>query len=373
MLFNSTPSERRHTPPFNMYGTGTLKHVVDEVTYLGLTIDNKCSAKAMMSTCLKNARAAYHRALAFTSLSHIHHACLLRTVCTSTILSTALYGLEVWGPDILPSMRAFDNDIQDLVTKFFKHGLRLPRRTARIIVTLESGCPFVHSYCLRYISKTIARWEKNGPPVIKSIMEADTTMHHWRTYITTKLGLYWPASSHPYPSTVVRAAERLVYDPHLENSYSATCRDVRAEQCDGRIIATYIQNVWNGQYGRPHPVLMTPTIPCRDYRWWLRVRTLTFPAPAYTHHFSATGSHYCNLGCVESWGDLLHLLSECPYACIAQPSPTMPPHQLAFFSKSMDPHDAARQATLLCDRLRNAHTGSASAELHHNVGDIGQP
>ena len=288
----------------------------------------------------------------------------------STILGAGLYGLEVWGPDVVPSMHCFDNELQGLASNFFKHGMRLPRRTARTIVTLESGCPFVHGHCLRRISKAIIRWEKHGPAEVQAALASDTALHEWRNFVTSTLGLYWPLNSHPYPSTVVRAAERLLYTPYLHDRYSASRRDVRAEKCEGRVIATYVQHIWNGKFDCPHPVHTTPSIPCRDYRWWLRVRTLTFPAPAYTHHFSSSRSHHCNLGCIDARGDLLHLLTECPYAQIAQPTINVPSHNVAFFSPSVDPHDAARQATMLCDRLRAAnnmgihatHMGSDSAE-----------
>ena len=56
MLFNSTPEQRASVPPFVIYGYGAPKPLVNEVTYLGLKIDNHCSAHTMMDQCMKNAR-----------------------------------------------------------------------------------------------------------------------------------------------------------------------------------------------------------------------------------------------------------------------------------------------------------------------------
>ena len=120
------------------------------------------------------------------------------------------------------------------------------------------------------------------------------------------------------------------------------------------LILSFVQHVWDGQYDVPHPAHLVPTIPCREYRWWLRVRTLTFPAPAYTHHFSHSASVLCALGCDNARGDLLHYFTECPHARVARPMPSkLPTQQIGFFNRSMDPHIAAHQATLLCELLRS--------------------
>lgn len=213
-----------------------------------------------------------------------------------------------------------------------------------------SVTPIVHALALRRISKHLARMEQRGPPAVKQAIAHGVITSSWRHYIEATLSLLWPASSHPYPSTVVKASERLVYTPLLQ-PYMAD--DVRSHSCRNRITSTYVQQVWDGKFGVPHPVHLTTTIPCRDYRWWMRVRTLTFPAPAYTHHFSASGLALCNLGCVDSHGDLMHYVSECPHARIASPSPCLLVQQLGLFCPNLDPHTAAQLASKLCTLLKD--------------------
>lgn len=351
MLFNSSAQQRGALPPFHIYGTGVSKHVTSSVVYLGLKLDCTCSSSTMLQHRIEKATSMAHRVRSLIAASQLHHASLLRTVCMSTVVACALYGVEVWGLDIFPSLHAFNNPMQILLNRLFRHGLRLPRRTAGLIVALDTGCPHVHAIGLKRISKGVIRMEKNGPPTARLAVSPDTSlMRVWHSYVTGTLSLYWPTLSHPFPSSVAKAAQRQIYDTILAPYKS---RDVRSVDCENRIISTYIQHVWNGRYTSTHAVYLTPTIPCRDYRWWMRVRTLTFPAPAYTRHFSASRSSLCTLGCTNALGDLLHYFTECPYARIACPSPSdMPTQSMGFFQEDIDPHVAARQATSLCTTLR---------------------
>jgi hypothetical protein len=127
--------------------------------------------------------------------------------------------------------------------------------------------------------------------------------------VNTRLGVAWALDQPPpKPGTLAKHAHSM-YDALLQPHMSV---DTRALVCPNRTTADYIQHVRNKQYGKPHKVHTSNTIPCRQYRWFCRVRTLTFPAASYTHHHKPGGTPLCVFGC-DTRGDITHYIHECQH------------------------------------------------------------
>jgi Reverse transcriptase (RNA-dependent DNA polymerase) len=352
MMFNSTSAQRQASPPFTLCARS--KPIVESVVYLGLHLDNTCSSRSMMQHRMQRAQSLYRRACAFAATANIHHVLPLETVFSATVMSSALYGVEAWGMDTLPSFDVFTNDIQKLAARFLKQFLRLPSRTSNLITTLESGFTLVATHAYKRVSAGLIKAHAlTSSPTMQSVIMDPSIVSKWRTFLTSDLGLTWELDQPPpKPGMVARHATTL-YDMHIQKYLAC---DTRAPDCANRTTCDYLQHIWNKKYGRAHHVHTTSTVPCRHYRWFCRVRTLTFPAPAYTHHFMPGTTRTCIFGCGQ-YGDVVHYLSECPHTSSTHHPPTSSTSPVSMdtspiLSKDADPHIAAYAAMELCTRLK---------------------
>jgi hypothetical protein len=364
MMFNSTPAQRKAAPPFRVW-PGCVKQVADSVTYLGLLLDSTCSSTTMMRHRFERAEAMYRRACAFAATANIHHLQPLETVFASTVMASALYGVEAWGLDAVPSMDVFDNHVQQLAAKFVKIFIKLPKRSSKLITILESGFTLVTTHAYRRLAAGVTKAMTLNSPALTAAMHYPAVMARWHEFVTTQLGVAWSLDQPPPKPSVLAKHACHLYDTHLQPYVSM---DTRAVDCQHRTTADYIQHVWNKKYGKPHKVHTSCTIPCRTYRWFCRVRTLTFPAASYTHHYKPGRTPLCAFGC-DVRGDITHCIKECPHTCAIAPSHTLhddnAPHTAqqqahttdarmrSIFSEDTDPHTAAHLAMLLCAKLRD--------------------
>jgi hypothetical protein len=371
MVFNSSKEHRESEPPLIIEGTNVC--VCDQIKYLGLIIDSACSPVTMYKHRLACAEVALQRACVLSSQISIHHLPTARVLLNCMVLAAAMYGIEVWGPHVLSSThfapatphtcdatqsvaqyKPFSNDLQLMANRLIKHVLRLPVRTTGVVVMLESGFQPAHMSCVRRVSAALATAFEVGPCAVRRAAFSDVLIHNWRSYMRVHLGVPWPDMP-CVPPPAPCAVRKALADSYMRVLQPHKHHDTRADSCPDKLISTYVQHVWDGKLGSMHTVHMVPTVPCRNYRWWCKLRTLTLPAPAYTHHFSLSGSAQCALGCDEI-GDLKHYLYECTRVSDISCTVVFDGHERMISMRHVfdtdNPRVAAHLAMLLCTRLK---------------------
>ena len=91
--------------------------------------------------------------------------------------------------------------------------------------------------------------------------------------------------------------------------------DITQNTTYARKISTYIQHVWTRKRGTYHPVYDMAHLPHDTYVDWTHLRTMSLALPVYkiyTGQSPPFESRTSSFGCTQP-GDLLHLLTSCPY------------------------------------------------------------
>jgi hypothetical protein len=95
-----------------------------------------------------------------------------------------------------------------------------------------------------------------------------------------------------------------------------TYHNTRDPTCPFRTIATYVQQVWQGTIGTPHPIYsIGATIPRIQYTSWCRTRTLNIHLPVYSWYNTPFSLRICPHCAVVA--DLKHHISQCPHSLAA--------------------------------------------------------
>ena len=180
VVFNGTKHDRQRS--FTVQG-GTIR-VVRKARYLGILFDDKCSNNTMAQSRLATAEDMAARAHAFAHDQHIMDVQCLNTLFKTTVMQSMLYGVQVWGMDMLLKHDAYDNPLQHVFTRFMKTRLHLPKSTSHVIVGLESGQRPVHYYALKRAALFFQKLAETRSLIVAHVLEHDDTdiglMSTWR-------------------------------------------------------------------------------------------------------------------------------------------------------------------------------------------------
>jgi hypothetical protein len=259
--------------------------VVQETIYLGCKITDDFSLPVMQRHRLDKAHAQLNMTLAFmrsTGLAHPQH---MKTLFTATVLQTAMYGIEIWGPSRVPSMSCktnlFSNSLQSLLHGMLRRTLHLPSHTPNLILALEFGIDPMVTYACRRISRFLDRCASSHDPLFKAYNANPHITRVWNRFTTKCIRTHDPTST--FTTGVARSAQILaalpsVYKHHMVQFITD---DVQLDQCAHRVVSTYCQHIWLGTFGTRHKVYDCVDAPLHQFRNWICLRTLNIPLAVY--------------------------------------------------------------------------------------------
>ena len=334
MIFNASPDERSNHD-FHI-GTTTIDCVATH-KYLGIQLDSTMSTTVMQSARLKQAKAMLHKAHDFAAIADLKHMQSLTTLLSATIVQTALFGVEIWGPSELPGMDRLMNDIQLVMAQFLRRTLGLPRHTSTIVLQLESGQKSAFTYCMRRCTAFISRCSTGDDPLLAAMVRDLQHMHGWNNFIVNVMNTSHtspdpesgtpaprmraptsrsnPHAIHSLPPAAIMDALPALYREDLGKYLRDTPHNAQAEH---RITSTYVQDIWNGKFAinshTRHAFYSVWDAPRATYRAWIRTRTLTLCLPAYHEDpgdiLPTFPQRLCLLSCNRP-GDLRHWALQC--------------------------------------------------------------
>jgi len=215
------------------------------------------------------------------------------------VMSTMLYGVQIWGWDKFNSFDWLQNQWQSLHVRTLKAAMHLPASTPDIPLWLESGIWPMMYYA---ISRTLTF--SGDLPAAKS---------HWIDHL---IGLNLPGGFNERIASLVSSLphehkneiERL--EDQFEILLADLSEDPRDENNGARKITSYLS--WVRGRGRMHqrPYFYSRDLSHSEYRICLMTRMMMINVPM----FSSADFHdrKCPL-CTSPCGDIEHILMECPY------------------------------------------------------------
>ena len=327
LIFNGDAHQRTMTFRVNLNPIP----VVQETIYLGCKLTDDFSLPAMQQHRLDKAHAHLNTTLTFMRSAGLAHPQHIKALFTATVLQTAMYGVEIWGPSRVPSMACktnlFSNSLQGLLHRMLRQTLRLPAHTPNLILALEFGIDPMVTYACRRISRFLDRCASSPDPLFKAYQANTRITRVWTRFTTKCIRTHDPTST--ITSGVARSAQLMAALPSVYKTHMAQYMtdDVQLDQCAHRVLSTYCQHIWLGIFGRRHKVYECIDAPQHQYRNWICLRTLNVPLAVYEwpriRHPAVQGTHQhqpqlrtplhlrtCPLGC-PAIADLSHFLLHC--------------------------------------------------------------
>jgi hypothetical protein len=327
LIFNGDAHQRTMTFRVNLNPIP----VVQETIYLGCKLTDDFSLSVMQQHRLDKAQAHLNMTLRFMRSAGLAHPQHIKALFTATVLQTAMYGVEIWGPSRVPSMSCktnlFSNSLQGLLHRMLRQTLRLPAHTPNLILALEFGIDPMVTYACRRISRFLDRCASYPDPLFTAYQANTHITRVWTRFTTKCIRTHDPTST--FTSGVARSAQIMAALPSVYKSHMAQYMtdDVQLDQCAHRVLSTYCQHIWLGIFGRRHKVYECLDAPLHQYRSWISLRTLNVPLAVYewprirlpavhdTHQHQPqlrTPLHLrtCPLGC-PAISDLSHFLLHC--------------------------------------------------------------
>ena len=158
-------------------------------------------------------------------------------------------------------------------------------------------------------------------------------------------------------SRVSTPPNNLALLPALQELYSRylhqyTVTDTQHPDCHFRRTSTYIQHVWHGVIGKPHPAYgVCITAPRLHYTSWCRMRVLNISLSVYAWHQTPFSLRRCP-HCPHAISDLFHHVTACPHSLAAvqgvYPNYQHPTSISELFDKQTDPFLCMKYVTILC-------------------------
>jgi hypothetical protein len=259
--------------------------VVQETIYLGCKLTDDFSLPTMQKHRLDKAQAQLNMALAFVRSAGLAHPQHIKALFTATVLQTAMYGVEIWGPSRVPSMSCktnlFSNSLQGLLHRMLRQTLRLPAHTPNLILALEFGIDPMVTYACRRISRFLDRCASSPDPLFRAYQANTHITRAWTRFTTQCIHTHDPTST--FTSGVARSAQLLAALPSVYKRHMAQYMndDTQLDHCAHRVLSTYCQHIWLGSFGRRHKVYNCMDAPLHQYRNWICLRTLNVPLAVY--------------------------------------------------------------------------------------------
>jgi hypothetical protein len=150
---------------------------------------------------------------------------------------------------------------------------------------------------------------------------------------------------------------------YLRYLHQYTVTDTQHPDCHFRRTSTYIQSVWHGVIGKPHPAYgVCITAPRLHYMSWCRMRVLNISLSVYAWHHTPFSLRRCP-HCPHAISDLFHHITACPHSLAAvqgvYPDYRHPLSISALFDRQTDPFLLMKYITILC-----AHAARHSSVEH---------
>jgi hypothetical protein len=125
---------------------------------------------------------------------------------------------------------------------------------------------------------------------------------------------------------------------YLKYLHQYTITDTQHHDCHFRKTSTYVQHIWHGVIGKPHPAYAACIpAPRLHYTSWCRTRVLNIRLSMYTWHNSPFSLRRCT-HCPHALADLLHHATACPHSLAAVQSVYPMYTQPTSISALFDPH-----------------------------------
>jgi hypothetical protein len=215
------------------------------------------------------------------------------------VMSTMLYGVQIWGWEKFHSFNWLQNEWQSLHVRTLKASMHLPASTPDIPIWLESGIWPMMFYA---ISRTLTFC--GDLPRAKS---------HWINHLT---GLNLPGGFNERIASLVACLpqENTNEIDRLEKQFeillSDLSEDPRDEHNTARKVTSYLSCVRG--LGKMHrrPYFYKCHLSHSEYRLCLMTRMMMINVPMFSHADFHTRT--CPL-CTSPFGDIEHILVECPF------------------------------------------------------------
>jgi len=215
------------------------------------------------------------------------------------VMSTMLYGVQIWGWDKFHTFNWLQNEWQSLHVRTLKAAMHLPASTPDIPIWLESGIWPMMYYA---ISRTFTFC--GSLPAAKS---------QWIDHL---VGLNLPGGFNERIASLIAYLpdERTNEIERLEKTFDTLLSDMledpREEDNPARKITSYLS--WVKGTGKMHkrPYFYTHNLTHSEYRLCLMTRMMMVNVPMFSNR--DFHDRTCPL-CTSPHGDIEHILMECPF------------------------------------------------------------
>lgn len=222
-------------------------------------------------------------------------------IFNAKVMSTMLYGVQIWGWDKFQNFDWLQNEWQSLHVRTLKCAMHLPASTPDIPLTIESGMwPMMHY--------AIAR-------TLRFVEDLHLAKSKWLDHLVSldlPNGLMSRMRPILHRLSVQEGDQGPAIDKltqHFCDLLHILCDDPRSEDVQSRKVASYLAWVWNeGLHQRPkfYDMHLSPA----DFRLALMARLMMVNVPMFSH--APFQNRKCPL-CQSQFGDLQHILLECPH------------------------------------------------------------
>ena len=215
------------------------------------------------------------------------------------VMSTMLYGVQIWGWDKFHSFNWLQNEWQSLHVRTLKAAMHLPASTPDIPLWLESGIwPMMYYAVARTLTFS------GDLPQAKS---------HWINHL---LQLNLPGGFNERIASVISLIpeghtsvfERL--EKQFELLLADLSEDPRDEHNTARKLTSYLHCVWGRGKMHCRPYFYKHHLSHTEYRLCLMTRMMMINVPMFSN--ADFHDRKCPL-CTSPFGDIQHILIECPF------------------------------------------------------------
>jgi len=215
------------------------------------------------------------------------------------VMSTMLYGVQIWGWEKFQHFDWLQNDWQSLHARTLKAAMHLPASTPSIPLMLESGMWPMMYYA---IARTLTF--AGDLPAAKS------------TWLDHVVGLNLPNGFNErlalliqrLPQEQINEVDRL--EKQFINLLSDLKEDPREQVVGARKVASYLSWIWGRNELHDRPYFYQLHLSHSEYRLCLMTRLMMVNVPMFSGADFA--DRKCPL-CTSQFGDIEHIIMECPY------------------------------------------------------------
>ena len=205
---------RKHKPPDipPLYLCDLQLDIVDEYTYLGMTLDSRLSWKAHAAKVTSKAKSICYLISRTISRTRPPSLGAIRTLCNTLLRSSVTYGLQFWRPTQVQFQK-----LNSLYFMPLRRCLSLPLSTHQLSLAIECNTVPLDLYRMDMISSTIARFlllPPSHPTRIMYLKSFDWHTAHLknpatrRTYFLAQQEYYYSNDLAPFTSSIFISPSR---------------------------------------------------------------------------------------------------------------------------------------------------------------------